>query len=283
MKAGMFIKQSVATLSAVVGLMVTASGGVAQDADLGWADVAELTFVQAAGNATSSTFGLNNTLDRIWERASFKLAFGGVRTSSTKRSGEATGTANNFTPVESSGVTAENYFVRSRYDRTISDAAYLFGGAGWDRNTFAGVENRYSFVSGAGRSWFEDDDRRFKTDIGVTYTIQNDVSPTPGVDDGFLGLRGTWDYLNQVTETTNFGSVLIVDENLNDTEDLRADFTNWIAVSISDQMALKASYQMLFDNQPAQKTFMLIGTGTDVTQELESLDSVFTVALVVNF
>ena len=68
---------------------MAASSAVAQDAELGWANVAELTFVQTSGNASSSTLGLNNTLDRIWESAAFKLAFGGVRTSSTQRSGTA--------------------------------------------------------------------------------------------------------------------------------------------------------------------------------------------------
>ena len=270
-------------LGASLGLVATAPVANAQDVELGTSDVAELTFVLNAGNASSSTFGVKNTLDHLWESASFQLAFGGVRTSSTQRSGEATGSTTSFTPVESAGVTAANYFIRSRYDRTISDAAYIFGGAGWDRNTFAGIENRYSFVSGTGRTWFATDTKRFKTDIGATYTLQNDVTPTPGASDGFLGVRGTWDYANQVTETTTFASVLIVDENLNDTEDLRADFTNSLAVSMSDRMALKISYQMLFDNLPSLESFTLLGSGTPVTRDLKSLDSVFTVALVVNF
>jgi len=278
-------------LSCITGSLLWASlalvgsphGVAAQDVELGTTDVAELTFVLNAGNASSSTFGAKNTLNHQWENAAFQFAFGGVRTSSTQRSGEATGSATSFTPIESTGVTAANYFIRSRYDRNVSDAVYVFGGAGWDRNTFAGIENRYSLVSGTGRTWFATDTRHFKTDIGATYTLQNDVTPTPGADDGFLGLRGTWDYGNQLSETTTFASVLIVDENLNDTEDLRGDFTNSLAVSMSDQMALKISYQMLFDNLPSLESFTLLGPGTTVTRDLKSLDSVFTVALVVNF
>ena len=280
-KTTMRLAVGVAMGLAAVG--IGASAGSAQDAETGWADVAELTFVQTAGNASSSTFGLKNTLNRSWDRSAFQLAFGGVRTSSTQRSGEATGTAQSFTPIESSGLTAANYFVRSRYDRTLTESTYAFGGAGWDRNTFAGVENRYNLVSGIGRTWFEGEDRAFKTDVGVTYTVQNDVTPTPGADDGFLGLRASWDYRNEVTETTTLSSTLIVDENLNDTEDLRADFTNSIAVAISDGMALKASHQLLFDNQPSLESFTLVSSGTQVTRELETIDSVFTVALVVNF
>ncbi len=271
--------------SALTALCVAATGTTAlsgQEAS-GWTDVAEFTFVQTAGNASSSTFGLKNTLDRALENGAFKLSIGGVRTSSTQRSTEATGTPGNFTPVESSGVTAANYFARARYDRSVSENAYVFAGSGWNRNTFAGIENRYNFVSGAGRAWRDSETLRFKTDVGVTYTIQDDVIPTPGASDGFFGLTASWDYLNQITETTQFTSELIVDENLKDTEDLRADFTNSIAVAISDQLALKTSLQLLFDNQPALEQFTLRGTTTQVTRELEKVDSVFTVALVVNF
>jgi len=266
------------------GLSLVASASlVGQDRPLGWADQAEFTFVMSAGNASASTFGLKNVLEHVWENATFNLSAGGVRTFAVLKTGNATGTATNFTPVQNEDVTAESFYVRSRYDRSLSDAAYLFGGAGWDRNTFAGINSRYSFASGAGRAWFDEEARRFKTDLGLTYTIQNDVTPTPGASNSFLGLRGTWDYFSQLTETTDFGSALIVDENLNDTQDLRADLTNWIAVAMSDRMALKASLQLLFDNQPALERLTLLSTQTPVTQTLKKLDSIFTAALVVNF
>jgi len=272
------------TLAAGIALL-SASGIQAQDDErpLGWTDQAELSFIMSSGNASASTFGAKNLLERIWENATFSLAAGGVRTSAVVRDGTATGTATGFTPVSNEDVTAENYFVRSKYNRNISDATYLFGGAGWDRNTFAGVNSRYSFVSGTGRTWFDQEARRFKTDLGLTYTLQDDVTPTPGADDGFLGLRGTWEFFKQLTPTTTFGSDLIVDENLNNTADLRGDFTNWIAVAMSDQMALKASLQTLFDNEPSLQEFTLLNGGGLVTQPLEKLDSVLTVALVVTF
>lgn len=266
----------------VAGLMLASSPSLfAQDRVLGWADQAEFTFVMSGGNASASTFGLKNVLTRTWENALFNLSAGGIRTSSTLKTGEASGSQNSFTPVKNTDTTAESYYVRGRYDRSISDAAFVFGGGGWDRNTFAGIDSRFSFVSGAGRTWFEEETRHFKTDIGLTYTLQENVV---GGSDNFVGLRGTWDYYNTLTETTDFGSALIIDENLNTTDDLRADFTNWISVAMSDQMALKASLQLLFDNLPSLEEFTLLSDpNTVVTQSLEKLDSVFTVALVVNF
>lgn len=274
-------------LTAMVATALAPAALYAQDEEkqLGWMDVAELTFVMTAGNASSSTFGLKNTLSHVWENAVFTVNAGGIRTESSTLARTATGTVANptITESESSDVTAENYYLRSRYDRNISDAVYLFGGAGWQRNTFAGFDNRYSVVAGTGRTWFDSDLRRFKTDVGLTYTSQDDITPDPTVDDAFLGLRGSWDFFRQLSSTTAFDSQLIVDENLNQTDDFRADFTNSISVAMSEGLALKTSLQLLFDNLPSLIAVPLAGGGGDVLTPLDKVDSVFTVAIVANF
>jgi putative salt-induced outer membrane protein YdiY len=253
------------------------------DRPLGWSDVAELTFVLTAGNASASTFGLKNTAERLWEKSSFKLSFGAVRTESGITTRTASGTTEDFTVSEDTEteVTAENFFVKSRLDRALSDAAFIFGGADWDRNTFAGIQNRYGFVTGAGRAWFEEETRRLKTDLGFTYTIQDDVVENPGADDSFFGLRGSYDFFKTLTETTDLTSVLVVDQNLNATEDLRADWTNSLAVAMSERLALKTSLQILYDKDPAL-TAVPLGD-SEVLTPLGKVDTVFTVAIVANF
>ena len=251
----------------------------------GWLDQAELTFVMANGNASATTFGLKNTLDYYWPSAQFRLQAGGVRTSSGTTVRTATGTPGNYVIQETTETetTAENYFLRSRYDRSLSEAAYLFGGGGWTRNTFAGIQNRYNFVSGGGRIWLDGESSRFKTDLGLTYTIQDDVVEDPSKEDSFLGLQFSYDGFRQLTETTQFTSLLTVDENLNETSDLRADWTNALAVAMSDNLALKASLQLLFDNQPSLVGVPIPATGSEIFTELGKTDSVFTVAIVASF
>ncbi len=266
-------------------LMTLAPSEVAaqDDPPLGWTDVAELTFVLTSGNATASTLGLKNTLEHRWEDALFQLAAGAVRAESGITTRTATGTVDDFTVVRrtNSEKTAENFFVKSRFDRDLSESSYLFGGAGWDRNTFAGIENRYAMVAGAGRAWADSEGSRFKTDIGLTYTIQNDVVEAPGKDDGFGGIRATVDFLRTLTPSTEFTSLLVVDENLNESDDLRADWTNALAVAISSNLALKASFQVLFDNLPALVGVPL-GTG-QVLVPLQKSDRSMTLALVIDF
>jgi putative salt-induced outer membrane protein YdiY len=264
-------------------VLVPASATAQDERTLGWTDVAEVTFVVTAGNATARTLGLKNTAEYLWEKAAFKLSAGAVRTESGTTTRTASGTPDNFIVNEDTEteVSAENYFLKSRLDRTVSEAAFIYGGADWDRNTFAGIQNRYGFVAGGGRRWFETDMRKLKTDLGLTYTIQDDVVETPGGEDSFLGLRGSYDFFHKLTQTTDLTSVLVVDENLNDTEDLRADWTNSLAVAMSERLALKTSLQILFDNQPSL-TAVPLGD-SEVLTPLDKVDSIFTVALVVNF
>ena len=259
------------------------SGIKAQEEETGWKDVAELTFVLTSGNATSSSLGFKNTADYTWPNAAFQLSAGGVRTRSGTVTRTATGSPSNFTVSETTDTktTAESYFLKGRLDRNLSEALFAFGGAGWDRNTFAGVNNRYAFVGGAGRAWFAEDTRRLKTDLGLTYTIQDDVVKNPEVDDSFLGIRASYDYLRKLTDNTEFTSVLVADQNLNETSDLRTDWTNSLAVAMSDRLALKTSYQLLYDKTPALVAVPL-GDG-EVLVPLGKVDGVFTVAIVASF
>ncbi|MDX1449974.1 MAG: DUF481 domain-containing protein, partial [Acidimicrobiia bacterium] len=192
----------------------------------------------------------------------------------------------NFTVSETktTDITAENYFARGRFDVTMSGDAYWFGGTGWTRNTFAGIENRVNFVSGLGNQWSDTDETKFRTDVGATYTIQDNVAAGP--TDRFAGLQFSAELEQVLTASTTYESKLVLDENLKNTDDLRGDFVNSLSVAMSERLALKTSLQILFDNQPSFVDVPLftggVDTGNTVPAELKKVDSVFTVALVIN-
>jgi putative salt-induced outer membrane protein YdiY len=185
------MRSSVPMFVAVLALAI-ASPAQAQDAGFVWENATELSFVSTSGNASSTTFGIKASLTGTGGPNTMKLEVGGIRASSEITTRSATGTPGSFTVTETtaSETTAESYFARSRYDRAFA-GAFAFGGFGWDRNEFAGVRNRYAAVAGVGRTWVDGESGRFKTDIGATYTIQKDVSPSPGADDAFAGARAT--------------------------------------------------------------------------------------------
>lgn len=280
-----------------VALTLTASGPLfAQEAEeeprqLGWSDAAELTLVSTGGNAETQTFGFKNTLIYRWQEGELTIAAGGLRSESTVVSRTAVETPDgglDFREDSETSLTAEQFYLRGRYDRPISERLFWFAGAGWERNEFAGIRNRYSLVGGIGQIWFETETARFRTDYGLTYTDQEDLIVDPLLDDAFLGLRLSWDYWRQLTASTTVGSVLILDENLDETSDYRADFLNWVAVAMSERLALRVSLEFLFDNEPALVEVPIVSadglpTGATAAAELDDLDHILSVALVVSF
>jgi hypothetical protein len=278
-------------LLAVLALAITGRVGAQEATGFTWTNSAEVAFVTASGNASSTTIGLTGTLEGKSEVSAFKLEVGGIRVSSRLTDRTATGTGQgdfvlNETVREEKS--AENYFARARFDRDLGENNFfVFGGAGWERNTFAGFNDRYSMVVGVGDAFVNDDRTLFKADIGGTYTIQKDVEPTPGKDEGFGGLRSNVEFKRSLTETTDFETLLVADENLADTEDFRVDWKVALSVSLTDGLALKTSYRMLFDNQPALVKVPLFDAGNNpldqsVVVPSEKFDNFVTLSLVIS-
>ncbi len=252
-----------------------------------WADTAELALLATGGNSEAESIAMRNTLTRNLDKATFTLDAGAFRAKNTAISRFAVGTPGEFSPqeVSRSQITAENYFLRGRFDRRLRENLFWFAGLGWDRNEFAGIKNRSTAVGGVGNIWFDDQRGHLRTDYGLTFTDQEDVV---GVGDSFAGVRLSLDYGRPFSATAGYAAVLIVDQNIDETSDLRADFTNSVTASLSDRLALKVSLQALFDNLPALSAVPLVTaagqpTGDLVLVPLDDLDTLFSASLVVNF
>ena len=251
-----------------------------------WENATELSLVSTGGNASSSSLGLKATLTGTAEPNALKFEVGGIRSETDLTTRVATGTQTDFTVAETtvSQITAENYFLRGRYDRELA-AAYGFAGAGWARNTFAGVKNRYAFVAGLGRTFVDSESGRFKADVGGTYTIQKDVNPAPDANDAFGGARLTIDATRTVSESTDFASELQIDQNLEDTDDTRADWISSLTVALNERLAFKTSMQILFDSQPSLLSVPLVDGGGasigTVTTPGDKVDNILTLTLVI--
>lgn len=258
-----------------------------------WSDTAELGWVATSGNSESSTLGLKNTLSRENEHSLFELKLGGIRVESTTINLFAVGNATDFTREEdkTTATTAENYFLNGRYDRKITAKFFWFAGAGWDRNRFAGIDNRYAAFGGVGNQWIDTDRRKWRTDYAVTGTKQENVVDDPDFDDTFVGVRLSSSFLQKfgAHDVGSFTNDTIVDENLNQTDDWRVNMTNAVALNISTHLALKVSLQWLYDNAPSLKEVNLYDPGDLTTPigtvlvELDELDTLFTTALVIKY
>lgn len=272
-------------LAAALTASVSAPARAQDEAELGWSDTADLSLVTTSGNAESTSFGFTNTLVRTWENAGFELRLEGARVES-RGDRFAVGTADDFElrdpPKEK---TAESYRVGLRYDREITESFFWYTGAGWVRNRFSGIDNRYSVQAGVGNIWRDSEELAFRTDYALTYTREERLD---GSEDTFPGLRLSWKYRHLFGKSVVYQNLLTVDENLDDTDDLRLDMTNSLAVPLTGRLALKVSLQALYDHQPAFEPVALLGpdllpTGQTVSAELDELDTVLTTSLVVEF
>lgn len=270
-------------------LMVLPAAGEEEEASA-WSDTAEFSYVMTSGNSDTETLGFKNTATRTWERATFVLNLGGIRAESTVDHWSAVGTELDYTfhnePVTSK--TAENYYLNARYERKISDRFFWYGGAGWERNTFAGIQNRYVVEAGAGHVWYDREDMKFKTNYAITYTDQEDVVEVEGVDNSFVGARFSWAYLNKFGKNTTYENGFVADLNAEDTSRYRWNMINSLAVAMTDNLALKVSLQWLYEADPAFHVVDLVPElGADpigtVERQYDKLDTVFTTSLVVNF
>jgi hypothetical protein len=287
---------AVFVIGAILGLAAW-SPSAAEEEKLGWADTAEFSFVATGGNSETTTLGLKNALTRTWEKALFTLNAGAIRAESeVAQGGVAEGDPDNpgnNERITESEDTAGSYFVNGRYDREITERFFWNAGAGWERNKPTGIENRYTALAGVGNLWVDSERVTYRTTYAATYTDQEDVVEDPGKEDSFAGLRFTSEWRQQIGERTTYTNLLILDENLDETDDLRADWTNSVAVAINARLALKASLQILYDNLPSLEeldelvrdpaTGEFVGTGNTIKAELDRVDTFFTTSLVVNF
>ncbi len=281
----------IGSTSIVVLLTLTSAPSVlAQDAPPdGWTMSAELTSVMSMGNSEALTLGAGTSVVNRRGARLLTLEAGGLRTESVTTSRLAVGTPTDFEirRNEDRQKTAESYFARARYDHAVSDQFFVFGGGDWLRNAFAGIDSRFLIAAGAGNIWMDSDQSRFRTNYAVTYTFQSDVIENPFLNTKFPGVQAGWEYWRRVTDTSEFASRLISDLNLNETDDVRLDFTNSLAVSISSVLALKPSLQVLWRNRPSLTEVPLFapdGSPLDqtVTTPLAPTDFLFRLALVLN-
>jgi hypothetical protein len=126
----------------------------------------------------------------------------------------------------------------------------------------------------------------FRGAAAITYTDERYTYGPPD-GDSFFGLRAGWDLKRQVTKTTTLLHTLILDENLEQTDDLRADVSLGLQVAISGKLALKANWRLLYDNQPALAKVPLfapggVDTGTSVLAPYRKTDQGLSVSLVLS-
>ena len=151
---------------------------------------ADLSYVLTSGNSRSSSLGFKGDVTQRWTRHSVAFAAGGIRASSTATDARfAVGTPGDFeVQLPDSERTAEGYYARGRYDYKLTDRLFFTGGAGWERNRFSGIDDRWLVDAGVGYIFVANDKTDFRGMAGLTYTDEQYTAGPPD-SDSFVGAR----------------------------------------------------------------------------------------------
>ena len=252
-----------------------------------WKATAEVSYVVTGGNTATSALSLGTSFSRKWTNDS--LLFKGyiLKSNATTTTRTAQGTENDFSVIEDrvTRQVAENYVLGGQYDRRISKRLAGQAGLSWDRNRFAGVDDRVIVTTGFGYGWVEDPRTHVKTSAGLTYTVRQYVGQDT---ESFAGFRLTVSGDQKILDSSAFATVFVFDDNLNQTTDWRFDWANSVTASISKSLALKIILRTLYANVPALQNLPLIDlagdpTGLFVPYPLKKLDTFLTTSIVINF
>jgi putative salt-induced outer membrane protein YdiY len=247
---------------------------------------ADLSYVLTSGNSSSSSLGFKGDVTRRYTRHSIGFAAGGIRVSSSPSDARfAVGTPLDFeVEIPETEPTAAAYYGRGRYDYKLSERMFYTLGAGWERNRFAGIENRWLVDTGVGYILLSSDRTSFRAAGGLTYTSE-DYTVETGRDGGFIGLRLGWDFRQLLFTGTTLTHTFIYDQSLEDSAAYRFDAQVGVHVAMNNRLGLKVNWRLLFNNDPPSTELLLftpggVPTGLTVLAPFKKTDQGFSVSLV---
>jgi putative salt-induced outer membrane protein YdiY len=251
-----------------------------------WKATAEISYVVTGGNTATSALSLGTSFTRKWANDTLLVKGYILKSNSTTTTRTAVGTETDFDIVENKvrSTVAENYLLAGQYDRRISKKLLGQVGLSWDRNRFAGVDDRVMLTTGFGYAWVEKSRTQVKTSGALTYTLRQYVGENTI---SFAGLRFSIIGEQKILENSSLSTAFVFDDNLKAMEDWRFDWANSVTASMSKWIALKVSLRMFYQNVPAIQGIPLfdidgLPLGT-VGVPLKNLDMFLTTSIVINF
>jgi hypothetical protein len=279
----------------------------------GWYSSTDLSAVVTNGNSDTINVGATVNIRRMWLRTSWTTTASFTR--NDVRDPERFAVISGSSAVVEEGefvARSEKIFGNTNFERRVTERFFWNIGATGERDKFAGLNSRLTGVAGVGMLWQSTTGDGFiKLGAAGTYTTQDEVVDDPETENQFAGVRGTIDGEKRFGDQKQhaFTSNLIVDQNLQDTDDLRANWQNSFAAAISQKLQLKVGLGLAFDNAPqlvdlpvavlnpdgsvrdaeAADIARVVASGdlriveNKLVVPAKKLDMTFTVSLVINF
>lgn len=142
----------------------------------------------------------------------------------------------------SSGVVTRNrYTANYEINYKFNERLYMYGLAGWDRNTFAGYTSRFSESFGAGYSILTGDTMRLDVTAGPSFQQTRNVD---GTRDDTQSARASLDFAWRIFDGLNFGQRVSVYFGNQLTS------TTFLTSQIRGGLAARLSFDLVRENDP---------------------------------
>jgi len=217
----------------IIGSIVLAGlfcAGTARAEEKKWSDVAEFSYVNTGGNTDVESLLFNNVLKYI---PSEKV--------------KGIWTVNALSAETDKVKTAQKYATVLRGDYKVSAGAYSYAEAGWMKDRFSGIEDRYTAGLGLGYAVLRTSRQQLDTEAGVTYT---DETYTNNKDDNFAGGRLFAKYAYLFTDKNSFSQSAEHLHNFDNSDDYRLNAETAFIAALNGFLSLKTSYLVQKDNEP---------------------------------
>jgi putative salt-induced outer membrane protein len=214
-----------------------------------WSDQAEFSFVKTTGNTDTTSMAGKNTLSyRFLPRATGTWRIGGLY------------------GADSGVTTAEQYASELRLDYMHTERVYTFVMVGWNKDRFAGIDQRYYGGGGAGYKFLLGPKHFLLGEAGMNYTQEN---YTDNTSSGFLTGRLFGKYEYAITKKNRLSQSVEYLYDFSDSSHFKVNAETAVIAALTDIFSLKAAYTVRHDHKP-------------VPADLEKTDTGLTVALVAN-
>lgn len=229
-----------------------------------WKTDTEVGVVQQSGNTNQE----NTYAKTKWDKKSGKNMYT-LEGQYINSSGEAAGTGGDVRLAESASAGL-------KYTRDVSKKLGIYGGALWEKNRFAGYDERTAGELGLKYTVLKTDDRYFNTELGYRYRNQYEYllgsGKGPKTESNFGRLY--LEYGSNLTKTSVYKIWVETLYDFSDSENIEVNFEPSIDVAIGEffsaskpaRVSIKLAYKGMYDNVPA-------ATG------LKRYDSIFTTSL----
>jgi len=164
---------------------------------------------------------------------------------------------------------AERYFTDLRADYSINERWYAYGLGTWFRDKFAGFDQRLSIGPGVGYKFLIGPKHFLLAETGLNYAYE-DYTDSDENNADFLEGRLFGKYEWAFTEKTKFSQALEYLQSFKDSSMRKLNSETALVTAITDIMALKISYSILYNNDPRPS-------------DLDDTDTILATSLVITY